>query len=58
MKRHYLIASHGHLASGLQHSLQILTGRGEEFTVIDAYVDDSDYTATLTDFVKQLASDE
>ncbi|WP_438835533.1 PTS sugar transporter subunit IIA [Streptococcus pluranimalium] len=58
MKRHYLIASHGHLASGLQHSLQILTGRGEEFTVIDAYVDDSDYTATLTDFVNQLASDE
>ncbi|MGT2832329.1 PTS mannnose transporter subunit IIA [Streptococcus halotolerans] len=58
MKRRYLIASHGRLASGLQHSLEVLTGRGEEFAVIDAYVDDSDYTEVLVGFVNQLHEDE
>lgn len=58
MKRKLLIASHGRLASGLQSSLELLTGRGQELTVIDAYVDDSDYTEQLEDFIRQVKDDE
>lgn len=46
-----LVASHGHLASGLQSSIQILTGMGDHLQVIDAYVDDSDYTQQISQFV-------
>ncbi|WP_179394812.1 PTS sugar transporter subunit IIA [Lacticaseibacillus absianus] len=46
-----LIASHGHMASGLQSSLEILTGMGARVQVIDAYVDDSDYTAQIAAFI-------
>lgn len=49
-----LIASHGHLASGLQSSLEILTGLGKEVSVIDAYVDDRDYTKDIKNFVEDL----
>ncbi len=47
-----LIASHGHFASGLQSSLDILTGMGKQVKVIDAYVDDSDYTPRIEEFIK------
>lgn len=47
-----LIASHGHFASGLQSSLEILTGMGKQVKVIDAYVDDTDYTPQIEDFVQ------
>lgn len=47
-----LIASHGHMASGLQNSINILTGRGSEIRVIDAYVDNSDYTLKIKKFIK------
>lgn len=47
-----LIASHGHFASGLQSSLDILTGMGKQVNVIDAYVDDSDYTPKIEEFIK------
>ena len=30
MQRKYLMASHGHLASGMQSSINILAGKGEE----------------------------
>ena len=41
MKRKFLIGSHGKLASGLQSSIDILTGKGQEIQTIDAYIDDS-----------------
>lgn len=47
-----LIASHGHFASGLQSSMDILTGMGKQVKVIDAYVDDSDYTPRIEEFIK------
>ena len=47
-----LIASHGHFASGLQSSLDILTGMGKQVKVIDAYVDDSNYTPKIEEFIK------
>ena len=46
MKR-ILIASHGHLASGIQSSIGILTGNPDAVQSIDAYVDDSDYTEKI-----------
>ena len=47
-----LIASHGHLASGLKSSVDILTGMGDKIQAIDAYVDKTDYTSKITDFIK------
>lgn len=50
----YLIASHGRLASGLKSSAKLLTGLEERLAVIDAYVDDTDYTEQIGDFIEQL----
>ncbi len=47
-----LIASHGHFASGLKSSIDILTGMAKKIQVIDAYVDKSDYTKQITDFIQ------
>ncbi len=47
-----LIASHGHFASGLKSSIEILTGMAKKIQVIDAYVDKSDYTKQITDFIQ------
>lgn len=47
-----LIASHGHMASGIQSSLDILTGMGKKVQVIDVYVDQTDYTPEIDKFIK------
>lgn len=49
--RKYLLASHGKLASGIKNSIEIVTGMGECFEIIEAYVDDSDYTKQIASFV-------
>ena len=46
-----LIASHGHFASGLNSSIEILTGMSKKIKVIDAYVDKSDYIKQIDDFI-------
>ena len=46
-----LIASHGHFASGLKSSIEILTGMSKKIKVIDAYVDKSDYMKQIDDFI-------
>ncbi|MBA1393319.1 PTS fructose transporter subunit IIA [Lactobacillus sp. XV13L] len=48
-----LIASHGHFASGLKNSIDILTGMGDKIQTIDAYVDKTDYTGQITAFIEQ-----
>lgn len=58
MKRKFLIGSHGRLASGLQSSIDILAGMGQSLENIDAYVDDSDYTSQIDDFIAGVAADE
>ncbi|VHC23562.1 PTS sugar transporter subunit IIA [Streptococcus pyogenes] len=58
MKRKFLIGSHGRLASGLQSSIDILAGMGQPLEIIDAYVDDSDYTSQIDDFIAGVAADE
>ncbi|MCT6853592.1 MAG: PTS fructose transporter subunit IIA [Lactobacillus panisapium] len=47
-----LVASHGHFASGLKSSIDILTGMGNQVKTIDAYVDQTDYTDQINDFIK------
>ena len=47
-----LVASHGHFASGLKNSIDILTGMGDKIKTIDAYVDDTDYTDQITAFIR------
>ncbi|QYN54132.1 PTS fructose transporter subunit IIA [Lactobacillus panisapium] len=47
-----LVASHGHFASGLKSSIDILTGMGDKIKTIDAYVDDTDYTDQITAFIR------
>ena len=49
-----LIATHGHLASGFLSSIQLLTGKVQESTVINAYVDECDYEQELNVFVNQV----
>lgn len=47
-----LIASHGHMASGMKSSIEILTGMGAQIVAVDAYVDESDYLPEIRQFVK------
>ncbi len=56
--RRILLASHGHLASGLKSSIDILAGESSGVTAIDAYVDDSDYTAAIREFIDSCAPDD
>ncbi len=48
-----LIATHGHLASGIKSSIQILTGLQDQVVALDAYVDDSDYRQGIEEFIDQ-----
>ncbi|GET11921.1 mannose/fructose-specific PTS system IIA component [Ligilactobacillus agilis] len=47
-----LIASHGHMASGMKSSIEILTGMGAQIVAVDAYVDESDYLPEIRQFIK------
>lgn len=58
MKRKYLVATHGKLASGIRSSIGILAGKENEINVIDAYVTDEDYTPKIEDFINQIKEDE
>lgn len=58
MKRKYLVATHGKLASGIRSSIGILAGKEIEINVIDAYVTDEDYTPKIEDFINQIKEDE
>ncbi|WP_432739238.1 PTS sugar transporter subunit IIA [Ligilactobacillus agilis] len=49
-----LIASHGHMASGMKSSIEILTGMGAQIVAVDAYVDESDYLPEIRQFVKNV----
>lgn len=57
--RKVLIASHGHLASGMKSSIEILFGaRRDDVVAVDGYVDDTDYTPQLQAFVDGIAPDD
>ncbi len=48
-----LIATHGHMASGIKSSIQVLTGLQNQLEIIDAYVDDHDLQAAISRFIEQ-----
>ena len=58
MAKKILVASHGKFAGGLQSSIDILTGQGSSLQVINAYLDDSDYTDQIQAFVDDLQADD
>ncbi|RLK62906.1 PTS mannose transporter subunit IIA [Atopobacter sp. AH10] len=58
MANKFLVASHGKMASGIKSSIHTLANKGDEIKTIDAYVDDSDYTAIIQDFLKSLQADD
>ncbi len=45
-----LLGSHGHFASGLKTSLDILLGNSDVVTALDAYVDESSVAEKLDEF--------
>ena len=53
-----LLSSHGHFASGLKTSLDILLGNSDVVTAIDAYVDDSNLADKLDEFFAQTAEND
>lgn len=53
MKREIIIASHNHMASGLESTLEFIAGKQNNVKVLDAYVDGS----PIEDKVKELFAD-
>ncbi|OJG35438.1 hypothetical protein RV00_GL002623 [Enterococcus devriesei] len=58
MKKRFLVATHGRLASGFQNSLNILADKGTELEIIDAYLTEDDFTPIITDFIKSIGEEE
>lgn len=53
-----LVASHGKLASGIMNSIELFAGLQENVTIVDAYVDDSDYSKVIEAFLDNLLAGE
>ena len=49
----YFLATHGHMASGIQSSMEVLLGTVKNFTFYDAYVDGSSLTDTVDSFLNE-----
>ncbi|GAA2914018.1 PTS sugar transporter subunit IIA [Enterococcus pseudoavium] len=58
MKKKFLVATHGRLASGFQNSLTILADKGAELEVIDAYLTADDFTPAVTAFIESVGEEE
>ena len=52
------LSSHGHMASGIKSSLDILIGNTDKITVFDAYVDEKNVQDVLDDFYKTVGEDD
>ncbi|MCI5772949.1 MAG: PTS sugar transporter subunit IIA [Erysipelotrichaceae bacterium] len=52
------LSSHGHLASGIKSSLDILIGNSDKLTIFDAYVDETNLTEKLDEFYEKIVDDE
>lgn len=53
-----LVASHGYLADGIKSSVGILTGNQDLITAVNAYVDESDYTPRIQEFIDSVAPED
>ena len=52
------LSSHGHMASGIKSSLDILIGNTDKITVFDAYVDEKNVQDVLDNFYKTVSVDD
>lgn len=52
------LSSHGHMASGMKSSLDILIGNTEKITVFDAYVDERNVKDVLESFYETVSEDD
>lgn len=52
------LSSHGHMASGIKSSLDILIGNTEKITVFDAYVDERNVKDVLEGFYETVSADD
>lgn len=53
-----LVASHGHLASGIRSSIGILTGMADMVEAVDCYVDNSDFTPRIQAFIDSVGPED
>lgn len=58
MKKNFLIATHGQLASGFKNAIKLLADKSESIQVIDAYVTNEDYTPVVTEFIASIQEGE
>ena len=49
--RKFLIASHGRVASGIKSAVGILTHDDSAITTVDCYLDESDFTPQIQEFL-------
>lgn len=54
----YFLSSHGHLASGLKSSIDVLLGGCDRLTVFDAYVDERSLEEVLNAFYREVGPDD
>ena len=52
------LSSHGHMASGIKSSLDVLIGNTDKITVFDAYVDEKNVQDVLDNFYKTVSEDD
>lgn len=55
---HFLLGSHGTMASGVKSSLNILLGNTDNLTVIDAYIDEKNVNDELENYFKKISEDD
>lgn len=53
-----LVASHGHLASGIRSSIGILTGMADMVEAVDCYVDNFDFTPRIQAFIDSVGPED
>ncbi len=56
--RKILVASHGRVASGVKSAAKILLGDDSAITAVDCYVDETDYTPQLQEFIDSTTPDD
>ncbi len=56
--RKYLLASHGKLASGAFDSLKLFLGNVENVDFLEAYIDNSDFSSKIYDFMNTLSDND
>ncbi len=54
----FFLSSHGHLASGMKSSIDILLGGSDRLTVFDAYVDEKSLEEELNAFYDRVTEDD